>query len=512
MHEQALRNVLLIQAIEESDPAGEVLPLADRSEATRLALRSENGAREASPEQSLTPAAERFLARRAERLRERLEVRSPFVRQVLALAGGATWFGPAVLALALVAGVALSVLDGVRRIDVLAFPLLGLILWNLVVYVVVLVGAVRSGRAAAAASGLRALYEGWVGWRARTLLRRSARFNAPLAAAMRRFAAEWGAVARPLLALRAARLFHLAAALVALGLIAGLYVRGIALRYEAGWESTFLGVEQVRTLLELMYGPAAAISGIALPRSPEALRALAWERGGGEAAPWIHLIAITAVLYIVLPRLALAGVTTLLLWRQSRRPAAPASMLPYARGVLLGTGGVRHERVSVLAYAYAPGSEAAAGLEALLGAALGAGIRLELHAPVRYGEEEELEAQLAGGTGRTPDWNVLVMSLAATPEAENHGVIIAALRDHLARAGSPAALLVLIDESSYAARMQGDAGLEQRLEERRRAWREFVAGYGLTACIVDLSRGAALAADLAAARETVRGALWTAQR
>ena len=37
----------------------------------------------------------------------------------------------------------------------------------------------------------------------------------------------------------------------------------------------------------------------------EELRALRWEgvTGGGNAAPWIHLIAVTAALYIVLPRL-----------------------------------------------------------------------------------------------------------------------------------------------------------------------------------------------------------------
>jgi hypothetical protein len=45
---------------------------------------------------------------------------------------------------------------------------------------------------------------------------------------------------------------------------------------------------------------------------------------------------------------------------------------------------------------------------------------------------------------------------------------------------------VVVDESPYAARMAGDASLATRLEERRRLWRDFVAGYGLEVDLVNL--------------------------
>ena len=51
---------------------------------------------------------------------------------------------------------------------------------------------------------------------------------------------------------------HLAAAVVAIGLVAGLYVRGTVLRYEAGWESTFLDASQVHALLYLSQEPVNA--------------------------------------------------------------------------------------------------------------------------------------------------------------------------------------------------------------------------------------------------------------
>jgi len=50
----------------------------------------------------------------------------------------------------------------------------------------------------------------------------------------------------------------------------------------------------------------------------------------------------------------------------------------------------------------------------------------------------------------------------------------------------PAAVRIVVDESPYAARLAGDASLAPRLEERRRLWRDFVAGYGLEADLASL--------------------------
>jgi hypothetical protein len=102
------------------------------------------------------------------------------------------------------------------------------------------------------------------------------------------------------------------------------------------------------------------------------------------------------------------------------------------------------------------------------------------------------------------------MSLAATPEVENHGALLSASRDWLTEHASAAPMLVVIDEGPYAARMSGDAGFEQRLLERCKLWREFVAGYGLRSCILDLSRMRAGAPGEADARDAARQALWTA--
>jgi hypothetical protein len=280
----------------------------------------------------------------------------------------------------------------------------------------------------------------------------------------------------------------LAAAAVAIGLIVGLYVRGTVFRYEAGWESTFLGPAQVQSILSALFGPVAGWSGVQLPATVAEVEQLRWTAagGGGDAAPWIHLIALSLILYVVLPRLLLAAVATLGLWRLDRTTSLPDDLRRYAMDVLRGSGIVRSSGVaSVTPYAYEPSEASLAGLTRWLQGAAGA-TQVERRTSLRYGEEDMAGPAFAIGAHRVADLHVVVMSLAATPEAENHGVVIAAARDAAHRARPPAGVRIVIDESPYAARFTGDASLASRVEERRRLWRNFVAGYGLEADLLPL--------------------------
>jgi len=522
---RTLRTALLIQSIEESDRAGDVLALADREAATRTALRENPQSRPQATSGNTGPdsarresrrvlprSAEKFIGTRSNLLLARVRTRSPAVDHILALAGGFTWLGRGVVLLAFVLGLSLSALDGSRRINILSFPLIGLVAWNLLVYLVLIAERWRHrGSAAPAGFGWGHLYRRWIGARVNSVLGQSTRFNAPLGKALRHFAVEWTSVERPLLLERAKRLMHVGAAFVALGLIAGMYIRGVGLRYEAGWESTFLGPPAVHALLTVFYGPAALISGLGLPTTA-GLVALQWAgvSGGGEAASWIHLIAITAALYIVVPRLILAAAATGSLWRLARSPTLPGSFVGYARMLLAtATGAVAAGQASVTAFAYEPAPESLAGLKTLLGAALGADIGIEVRPLVRYGEEEAFRERLSQPQ-ELKDWNVLLMTLASTPEPENHGIVVGAMRDALAGRSHSAPLLVVIDSGPYASRMQGDASYAERLEERGRLWKSFIAGFGLRACIVELAQIVPGTPREAEARDLARAALWSA--
>jgi hypothetical protein len=502
MHQKDLCTVLLIHSIEETDRTGEVIPLADRIAASREVVRE-------SPKLSEGRDTETFLVRRAGRLLHGLRSRSPAVMHILSLAGGITWLGRFVLILALAVGVSMSALDGSRRINILAFPLIGLLAWNLLVYVLLVVSWIRSwGRVPESFWSAR-LYERWISGRIESLMRHSTRYNVPLSTGLRRFAAEWGALSQPIILLRAKLQLHLCAALVAVGLIAGLYLRGIVLRYDAGWESTFLGPNSAYVLVSALYGPASLLSGIPIGGTGDVAE-LSWTPtgGGGEAAGWIHLIAITTVLYIVIPRLIGVGAASVGLWRLSRKTPVPPSIFGYTRALLMGVGSGRAtETASVIPYAYEPKPPSITGLESLLAATLGGNLKVDVLAPIRYGDESTVAARLAETSA---NWQVVLVTLASTPEVENHGALLTAWRDWLGKHAASTPLLILIDEGPYVARLRGEAVFDQRIQERRKLWREFVAGYGLRASFADLIQMKPGAASEINARDEARAALWTA--
>jgi hypothetical protein len=395
-----------------------------------------------------------------------------------------------VLAVAFVLGVGVSALNGSQRVEILAFPVFGLLLWNVLMYIALAVLWLRARRKPSpsngpAASRLSGFYSRVLRARAQTLLRDTARFNVPLTEVMQRFAAEWVAIVRPTWQLRTLRLLHMAALVVAFGCIAGLYVRGLVLRYDAGWESTFLDAGQVHALMGIIYGPASALTGIALPSEAQ-VEGLRWKDSvyGAPAADFIHLIAVTLALYIGVPRLIAWVVCSLQLWQQRRTPQLPAAFIAYARKILVQTGRVSGLRAHVYTYAYEPSTDALAGLTALLADALGGEVKCELRAAVAYGEEDSFAERVAREPLAHADCYVLLMSLASTPESENHGVLMATLKRALQGRGT--GLIVLVDESPYAARLGDDPALAPRRAERARSWREFVSQLGETLCIAEL--------------------------
>jgi Protein of unknown function (DUF2868) len=486
MNANALRAILLVKNVEEQDPDGSVLPLAEREAATRDALRRHpmgNGDREVH--------AWQVLATRAESLRAKLAERHPVVTRAVSLESQIAGVGGLVLLAAFVLGLALSLLDSRVRIEILAFPLLGVVLWNLVVYAALAVSWLRPRPAPSAGSA--ALLPGWTLWpaswtwqRAARLIKQASFYHRPLSAALRRFSEEWWPIAQPLLLTAGQRLFHFGSAAVALGLIAGFYVRGIWLEYRVGWASTFLGTEQVRTLLGLIYGPASVLTGIELPADDTAVAALHWRngQGGGPAAPWIHLMAVTAILYVVAPRLLLALVATLRLARASKKLMTPESLLPYARRTLgASDAALPAQTARLTCFAYQPAAASEQGVQRVLHGAFGPDTRIEFAPVVAYGNEESFTAR---ANDPPSDLEILLFSLAATPEVENHGAILRQAHDRQASSRAGSRWLVLVDEAPYLARLGGDASLAARIEQRRSAWRDFVRTHGFEACTLDL--------------------------
>ena len=143
MNEQVARRVVLVRSIENADTAHEVLSEDDRKYASRSAR--ELAAWQAADSKS--PATqEHFLEQRSDQVLKRLAERSPafaaFQKRGLGLPG----FWAALPLLALVAGFLLDRIADPHRVDLLSPPLLFIIGWNLLVYMVLLAWAIVPGR------------------------------------------------------------------------------------------------------------------------------------------------------------------------------------------------------------------------------------------------------------------------------------------------------------------------------------------------------------------------------
>jgi len=167
MNIDSLRTVLLVKAIEDQDAAGAILPHADREAATRAALRQwpAGPADAAAGRDRRLQRAESVLVARAAELYGTLAQRHPVIARTVALESQVRQAALLVLAVAFAGGLLLSIADSRVRIDVIAFPLLGLIAWNLLVYAVLGLRALRGRRSAVA--GTAGAWASWIAWPAR---------------------------------------------------------------------------------------------------------------------------------------------------------------------------------------------------------------------------------------------------------------------------------------------------------------------------------------------------------
>jgi len=486
--------ILLVRAFEESDPEGLVLPLRERNKATRRALMVTG----LSGESGETATAWRIrsgeaVMRRARILFDALGRAHPALQRLLRLAQLGSSTTPVVLGVSLLAGLLTNALGFQRQINLLSFPLIGLLVWNLAVYAgMALAPLVLRGRAVHGIADFlcEVFFKGAV-WRrvhsSRVTAGRVSTESRIIVKAVMRFGAMWHRLASRLLAARVRRTLHLGAIAMISGVIVGMYVRGLTFEYRVTWESTWLGPPQVQGLLGLILGPAAWILGVQLPD----VAPLRGPTGSGPAALWIHLYALTALLVVVVPRGVLAayqGMRALALGR-----ALPLDLEePYFRRLFTAWRGAMRQ-VEIVPYSYTPRPGALAALKTLLFDYFGARAQVRITDPLPYGGAASAASTgsaappaVDGGDDGPEDERetciVVVFNLAQSPESEVHGAFLEELTLRLdPRHGQ---LLVVLDVSTYGDRMQEPEQVRQRVD----AWTRVVHEAGLTALPIDLQR------------------------
>jgi hypothetical protein len=449
MTETEARQVLLVQAFEAGTESA-LWTAEDRAWATRLA--QQGAAADAPPE--------RFLIDRARHALQRLLPRDPAARRWLERRLWRPLWVPLAALVAFGAGAVLDHIGAPQRVDLLSPPVWAVIAWNLAV----MFGLLLPQRP----TGLR-----------RRLANRWLAGDAGVAAL-------WARHAAPLSLARVEVVLHVGAAAFALGLVAGMYLRGLVLDYRAGWQSTFLDAGAVQSLLGALLAPAAALTGLTIP-DVAPLRLMPDAAAIASAAPWIHLYAATLVLFVVLPRVALALAAA---WRArslARHFPLPLEG-PYFERLRLQQQGAR-ARVQVLPHAVAAGAQAVLGLHAVLATVYGSDLQVRVGPATPFGDEETA-ATVAAEPGTT--LRVALFDLGASPEDETHGRFIDALSGALP-------LLVVADEAAFRRRF---ATLPDRLAERRTAWQRLAEAHGAALLCADLD-----APELAEAERVLRRVL-----
>lgn len=462
------RTILQARAAEIADREGALFSREELAEAASWAgAPLEKGADRATEE--------RFLARRAAFLLRALRDKSRLAAERWGSSPATHrfgWLSLGLLVFAAALGYFSNELGPERRINILSFPLIGLILWNLLVFLREIFLLFRPAGAVAASGGaIRALVHlarGRGGDAERSPDESGSR-DSIVARADAEFRSQWSELTLPLWTARVKALLHLAALVLAAAAVAGMYAKGLAAEYRAVWESTFFASgEQLRPFLRVVLGPAAALQGSAIPSAAE-LDAIHWRPDAGvageNAARWVHWYALTTGVFVLLPRAVLA-----LVWKARR--VRLARSLPwrdtdpgyFERVLALSTG--TGLEAAVVPYAHTVDDALRGRIQTTLENLHQRPIDLRLAEPVPFGEEEQARA------GSEPAY--LLLNFAATPEKELHLPLVRALAGE---GENPPT--VLLDPASYDRKNESFDNGEERRAEHLRAWENLFATAGI---------------------------------
>ncbi|MFE1572246.1 DUF2868 domain-containing protein [Comamonas odontotermitis] len=491
MKADAVRDIVFAHAMETAAPS-DALPDAARREAITQEVLHALG-QPATEGRAGQAAFGQFLQTRAAHIIAASNLPADVRQLWQAPPAMARWAPAAILMGALVAGFVSHRITDPHRVDLLSLSLLGIVLWNLLVYLwTVLHGTLRLARprrqaiavlqpSQSAPAATDTPGDGPPGWlqrlrgKAMPGLRGTALRLMALA-----FERNWWQISRPARHAQWLLWLHLGAAAMAAGALASLWITGLTREYQVGWESTFLSAGQVQQWLNALFAPTQwlqltspwslsdiqPLQGWVANDRPAATGAQLPAMGVGERWVWAYT-ALLAVLVIV-PRLLLA-LWQGLRWRWLVSHMALPLNQPYFASLQRDFGGLATQLV-IVPYSMEITPERKAAVEHHAATLYGAGAGITWRPSLAYG------AALPDMAAVSPAQTVLLVNLAATPEAEIHAELLAQLHK---RHGSSSQLWLWT--ADFAAR---NSGAPRRLQEREALWHDFASQNGFTAHLV----------------------------
>ncbi|MBF0288897.1 MAG: DUF2868 domain-containing protein [SAR324 cluster bacterium] len=504
----AIQKLLLIQSLEICDSSGLLLSSENRRQATL-----QSGIQpEESKLKRLESSQIEFLHQRANRLHAFLSNESLFKTISLPPAvPRAKGLGILIIVIAFILGLFSNQLGNDQFINLVAFPLLGLYLWNLIIYVLFLGKWLRHKLHPMPENhyffGLlpHLLYQVHQLFQHRKLRHphlTPVENKEQLAFQIRsHFLMKWIKLTAPIQLCQITFLLHLGASVMAMGVIGGMYFNGISFEYKASWQSTFLTPAALQQGLEILLGPASMLSNIGIPPG-QPLEALRRPDATGEnAALWIHLFTITTFLYIVLPRILLSSFSYQQLRSIQNSVQLPEDILPYYQETALQLKD--SQSIVVIPYAIPLEINNRELLRKLLCRLWARAAKTEFQDPIPYGEETSFFELSANPSSHV----VLLLDFNATPEKDAHGRVVQEIKQQLMESSADNPFLILLDCHRFE-KIRELPEFEKRFQERKNAWETMFCDMNLPCFIFDNIH----TTDMNEHLKQARNAVWTNSR
>lgn len=490
MKASSARDIVFAHALETAAPH-EALPTPERCTAiTQECLHAQGKAKGSG-----RAAFERFLHERAKRVIAAAQLPADIRALALQGAGVSRWMVLAVLLGAFALGFAGHAITDPHRVDLLSPSLIGIVVWNVLVYALLAVNWVRSlikrkktvvallepvqgqttqaEQAAAAPSG----------WLQKLQARKwSVSRGTGLRKMALNFERNWWQINQRPRHAQWALAIHLGAAMLALGALASLWLTGLTKAYQVGWESTFLSPSAVQTCLNILFAPVQHLLGTA-PWTLDEITALqGWATDGKpEIAAgisqfleqptvgqrWVQLYSLLLGMMVIAPRLVLALWQGVKVWWLNQHLALPLQQ-PYFQKLQRDWAG-RATALQVQPYSLDITPEREAALRSHVAQNYGVGAQLIVLPTLAYGS-----ALPDASNGNAQQ--VLLLNLAATPEVEIHGALLAQVLNLWGPQTD-----VWLWAADFRAR---NTGAPARVQEREQLWKEFVRSAGLNATLM----------------------------
>lgn len=391
-----------------------------------------------------------FLVARARIVEKTVVAKNPAVKPFPVQLTPPTWINAALIGVAFIVGLLTDQLASTdSRINLLSLPFFGVLLWNILVYLMLLISGFKRG-GERDFLGLRKLLS-FVEYNAAA---KRLRKTKTLTSLMQPFSKHYAAAA-----------FHMAALFFVLGMIASVLLRGVGTAYVVGWESTWFASspEIVYQIIAITYGICTNFLG-PMPNILEVANMrfdrLAISGVDASAGLWLMRMIVMLALFVVIPRFFLAFKH----WLQIRKLKSnyPLDLSERYYGDILRAW--RAEAVS-LDLLIPQTLDDQKSIESAYRFAEALGFNLAEVKNHRWSvETDDIPLTLEARNQGQQVW--ALMNATTTPEHEVQGISLEKVTEKMGK--TP--VILLVDMAAYMARF-GD--FADRIESRKELWTNF---------------------------------------